>query len=246
MADPHVNWPWVRPEVVARIVDQVQAIGADMILLSGDFLPDRYMPCRHLEADAIIPLFQSLSAPLGVFAAMGNHDYLDDPGARESDGRVSAVRGVLSDVGIPCLVNASQPVAHGGGQFRLVGFDSQMGRGKREPGYHDPEAAFADLQDDEPVILLAHEPDYFAEADARPILQVSGHTHGGQFVIFGRRPMTPSRHGDRYAIGYHRDGDRHLVVSAGLGYSGLPLRFGVPPEITLIELVSADSRRAEP
>ena len=50
--------------------------------------------------------------------------------------------------------------------------------------------------------------------------------------------MTPSRFGDRYAVGHIVEGDRHMIVSAGIGYSGLPFRFGVPPEITLIEIIA--------
>ena len=87
-----------------------------------------------------------------------------------------------------------------------------------------------------PAILLAHEPDYFACADARAFLQISGHTHGGQANLAGWRPMTPSAHGGRYAWGHVREGGRHLIVSGGIGYSGLPLRFMQPPEITLVKL----------
>lgn len=240
IADPHVCHPWAHPRIIARIVDQVQDLGADLILLSGDFLPDRFMPCRHPRAERIIPLFAGLSAPLGVFAIMGNHDYVDDPRARASDGQDSAVRDELARAGIPCLSNTSVAISHGTRTFHLVGLDSQFARGRNLPGREDPEAAFAALPKDSPTILLAHEPDYFARGDDRAVVQISGHTHGGQFVVFGRRPMTPSNYGDRYAIGHHRDGDRHLIVSAGLGYSGLPLRFGVPPEITLIEMTHSD------
>lgn len=239
LADPHVCRPWVTPERISDTVAQTQALGADLIVLAGDFLPDRKMPCRHLTADAIVPLFAGLSAPLGVWSIMGNHDYADCPRALASDGADSSVAAALAAAGLPLLRNGAVALEHGGCGFWLVGLDSQRGRGRGRPGYEDPERAFADVPAGAPAILLAHEPDYFARGDDRALLQISGHTHGGQGVILGRRPMTPSAYGDRYAIGHIAELDRHLVVSAGLGYSGLPLRVRVPPELTCIELRGA-------
>lgn len=239
LADPHVCRPWVSPEVMVDIVAQVQALGADLIVLTGDFLPDARMPCRHLPPDEIVPIFAGMTAPLGVWCVMGNHDHKDDPLSVATDARESTVKRTLEGHGMQHLDNASARVDHLGHEVWLAGMDSQLSRGKGEPGNEDPHAAFADVPENAPVILLAHEPDYFGRGDTRPVLQISGHTHGGQFVIFGRRPMTPSIYGDRYAIGHIVEDGRHLVVSPGLGYSGLPLRFGVPPELTCIELRAA-------
>lgn len=239
IADPHVCEPWVSPRRISAIVAQVQTLGADLVLLAGDFLADRNMLCRHLPANQIAPLFARLSAPLGVHGILGNHDWKDCARARKSGFRDSSVIEAFEHAGRPLLRNQSLRLRHGTQDFWLVTMDSQMRR-RKVPQLHDPEAAFADVPENAPAILLAHEPDYFATGDDRAMLQISGHTHGGQFSLFGRRPMTPSAFGDRYAIGHIVEGERHLVVSAGLGYSGLPLRFGVPPEITLIELSTAD------
>ena len=100
------------------------------------------------------------------------------------------------------------------------------------------------MTDDAPILLMAHEPDLFPQvkaADRRIALTVSGHTHGGQVRLFGHSPVVPSRFGNRYAYGHiiepRPDGsDAHLVVSGGLGCSIAPVRFGVPPEIVLLEL----------
>ena len=67
-------------------------------------------------------------------------------------------------------------------------------------------------------------------------LQLSGHTHGGQVRLLGFSPMVPSRFGNRYALGHVREEGRELIVSGGLGTSILPVRLGVPPEITVVEL----------
>ena len=92
------------------------------------------------------------------------------------------------------------------------------------------------MTDDAPVILMAHEPDIFPEVPARVALTVSGHTHGGQVRLFGWSPIVPSAYGNRYAYGHVVEDDRSLVVSGGLGCSILPVRFGVPPEIVIVEL----------
>ena len=96
----------------------------------------------------------------------------------------------------------------------------------------------------EPIILMAHEPDVFPKvlaAGTHVAITVSGHTHGGQFRVFGRSPVVPSRYGNRYAYGHVREphpdgGTCDLLVSGGLGCSIAPVRFGVPPEIVLLEL----------
>jgi predicted MPP superfamily phosphohydrolase len=83
---------------------------------------------------------------------------------------------------------------------------------------------------------LAHEPDIFPKVPGRVALTLSGHTHGGQLRLFGWSPVVPSRYGNRYAYGHVHEEGRSLVVSGGIGCSILPIRFGVPPEITLVEL----------
>ena len=95
------------------------------------------------------------------------------------------------------------------------------------------------MNDGSPVILLAHEPDIFPDVPKRVSLTLSGHTHGGQIRLFGYSPVVPSRFGNRYAYGHVVEDDRHLIVSGGLGFSILPIRFGVRPEILSIELGSA-------
>lgn len=243
VSDPHVCRPWLTPQTMTEIIVQVNALDADLILLTGDFLPDRNLPCRHLKADEIVPLFDALSAPLGVIGVPGNHDYADCALSRATDFQENSVIDAFSTSKHALLRNESRRLTHDGSEFWVVGLDSQVGRGRKVKGFENPDLAFAEVPEGAPSILLAHEPDYFAEGDRRPMLQISGHTHGGQFTLFGRRPMTPSEYGDRYAIGHIREEERHLIVSAGLGYSGLPFRFGVPPELTLIEITGTSEKR---
>jgi len=93
---------------------------------------------------------------------------------------------------------------------------------------------------DAPVLLLAHDPDLFPYVPDRVALTVSGHLHGGQVAIpVVRRPMVPSRYGERYVRGHVVEDGRHLYVSAGLGTSGMPVRLLAPPEVVLLSLRAA-------
>jgi predicted MPP superfamily phosphohydrolase len=237
LSDLHVCRPWTPLGRLGRIVAAVNALGADLILLPGDFLMDRNLPGVPVPAEAIIDRLAPLSAPLGVVAVLGNHDWWDCRLSRRTDFARNSVAEALEGSAIVHLANRAMELHHGGGAFWLVGLDSQGARKHlHQPGFHDPEAAFAGVPANAPAILLAHEPDYFAEGDRRAFLQISGHTHGGQANLLGWRPMTPSAFGSRYAWGHIRDGDRHLVVSGGVGYSGLPLRLFQPPEIVLVRV----------
>lgn len=241
VADLHVCRPWTPLSRVERIVAAVNALGADLILLPGDFLMDRKLPGVQEPAAAIIDRLKPLSAPLGVAAVLGNHDWWDCRLSRKSRFARNSVAEALDGSGIHHLANRALEIPHGGGRFWLAGIDSQAARKHlRQPGFHDPDRAFAGIPSGEPAILMAHEPDYFAEGDARAFLQISGHTHGGQANLFGWRPMTPSVHRGRYAWGHVREGGRHLIVSGGIGYSGLPLRLLQPPEIVLVRVSRAD------
>jgi predicted MPP superfamily phosphohydrolase len=103
-------------------------------------------------------------------------------------------------------------------------------------GTDDLPRTLAQVSDEAPVILMAHEPDIFPKVPDRVSLTISGHTHGGQVRIFGYAPVVPSRFGNRYVYGHKIERDRHLIVSGGLGCSSLPVRLGSPPEIVMIEL----------
>ncbi|CAN5359186.1 hypothetical protein BH10PSE8_BH10PSE8_01250 [soil metagenome] len=83
------------------------------------------------------------------------------------------------------------------------------------------------------MIMTVHEHDVFIRMPQRVCLMLSGHTHGGQVqLLWG----APSRYGNRFAYGHARDEGRDLIVSAGIGPSNLPIRFGIPPEIVRVEL----------
>lgn len=236
LADLHVCRPWTPLRAIARIVAATNALRPDLILIPGDFIADRNLPALSVPAAEIVAALAPLEAPLGVAAVLGNHDWWDCRLSRRTGFARNSVAEALEASAIRLLPNTAVRLDHGAG-FWLVGMDSQRAlRRLGHPGLHDPASAFAGVPAGAPAILMAHEPDYFAAGDARALLQVSGHTHGGQVNLAGWRPLTPSAYRSRYGWGHIREGGRHLVVSGGIGYSGIPLRVFQPPEITLVSL----------
>jgi predicted MPP superfamily phosphohydrolase len=213
------------------------------VVLLGDlnashrFMTERVPPWRSAA------ILARLRPPLGVHSVLGNHDWWDDPiasrpGRRQ---RPETERALLA-AGIPVLENRAVRLRHEGRNFWLAGlgsmsaFSGMLGRWR---GIDDLPATLTALKDDAPAILLAHEPDIFPRVPARIALTLSGHTHGGQVRLPGLPLRVPSNFGDRYAYGHIVEGGRHLIVSAGLGTSAYPVRFGAPPEIVLVELGQA-------
>lgn len=235
LTDFHICEPFMTTRHVSAICAQANALGADIIVLLGDFLSGPRFSTPP-KGDWAIP-FKALSAPLGVHAILGNHDYNE-----ERRGATTAVEKALTAAGIPVYINRAVRIQHGSHGFWLAGLGDQyayLPEGSSRQvgqGADDLPATLAQVTTDEPVVLMAHEPDIFAELPDRIALTLSGHTHGGQVRLFGHAPVVPSRFGQRFLHGHIVEGAKHLIVSAGLGFSGLPIRLGAPPEIVVVEL----------
>ena len=99
---------------------------------------------------------------------------------------------------------------------------------------------WAKLPPGEPLIILTHSPDVFLSFSARVNLTLASHTHGGQVRLPGiGSPIVPSSFGQRYVRGHIVEDGRHLFVNTGIGTSFIPVRFGVPPEISILTLRAA-------
>ena len=245
VADLHAGEPNMPPARIREIVDRTNALKPDLTLLLGDYAASHRWQTRRIPVDEWAGLLKDLKAPLGVHAVLGNHDWWDDRDALERRGGPTVGRIALEKVGIPVYENDVVRITHRGRPFWLAGLGDQVAFPGPEDdrraytGVDDLPGTLAKITDNAPVILLAHEPDIFPKVPARVALTLSGHTHGGQVRLFGYSPIVPSRYGNRYAYGHVVEGDRHLLVSGGLGCSILPVRFGIPPEIVLLELGSA-------
>lgn len=245
LADIHACRPWMTPERIAGLVDQANALEPDLIVLLGDYVSGLRAVTRPVHSPDWAEALSGLSAPLGVLSILGNHDWWEDLSAQEAGSGPTIAGRALETVGIPVLHNETVRLEKDGHGVWIAGLGDQLalrpgsrwGR-KRYIGTDDLDATLAGVTDNAPVILLAHEPDIFPLVPERVSLTLCGHTHGGQVRVFGYSPVVPSRFGNRYAYGHVVEGDRNLIVSGGLGFSILPVRLGVRPEIVLIELGS--------
>jgi predicted MPP superfamily phosphohydrolase len=222
-SDLHIGSPHVPLGRLPAIVDAVNATGADLILLGGDYLVARVLGGRFVPAETVVRGLTALKAPLGVYAVLGNHD--------RRRGRAAASLAAFAGGHPQLLENRAVRIARDGAGFWLIGL------GDWKHGSPDVSGTLAQVSDEGPVIALTHNPDLFPQLPQRVALTVCGHTHIGQvrLPLIGA-PYTASRHGQRYARGLIREGGKQLFVSAGIGTSWLPLRFRAPPEIVVLRI----------
>ena len=231
LTDIHAVEPWMSAHRIGGIVDQLDAQKPDVIVLLGDYvngLRRRYYTREVPIAEWIAPL-QTLRAPLGVYAILGNHDWWCH--------QAPDIRRAFWKTGIALLENATLKVSRGRDHFWIAGLKDQLADQSR--GIRDLEATLHHITDRAPVILLAHEPDIFDHVPASVTLTLAGHTHGGQIYIpFIGRPgfLADNARYAKYAYGHFEKDGRHMIVSSGLGLSNIPIRFMVPPEIAIVTL----------
>ncbi len=225
LADVHVGSPFNGLSRLGEVVSATVEAKPDLILLAGDYVIHGVLGGRFEPPESIAEVLAGLDAPAGVHAVLGNHDWwLDGP----------RVRRALEAVSIPVLENDATLIEHGRCRFWLAGVGDWWER------QHDLVRALERVPGSAPVVLFTHNPDLFPDVPPRVTLTIAGHTHGGQVYLPGiGRPIVPSIHGQRYAIGHVVERGRHLFVSAGIGTSILPVRFLVPPEVSVLMLRSA-------
>jgi hypothetical protein len=229
VADLHAGEPDMPLPHITRIVDTANALRSDITVLLGDFIA--WYQFRGFKARPMPDALWSaelarLTAPLGVWTILGNHDWWHD---------LAGVRRALADARIPVLENDAVLLGPEGQKFWLAGLGDQLayplGHGKFR-GADDLPLTLSRLRSDDPVIMLAHEPDVFPRIPERVSLTLAGHTHGGQIRLPLIWPaFVPSKFGARFAYGHIVEHNRHMIVSGGLGTSIVPARLGVPPEI---------------
>jgi predicted MPP superfamily phosphohydrolase len=222
LTDLHVG-PTVKAPFVRAVVERVNALGADVVAITGDLVDGRV---RDLAGD-VAPLAE-LRSRHGTFFVTGNHEYYS--GAAEWIA-------LLRTLGLQVLIDEHVVLDHDGAPIVLAGVADHGASHFDATHRSDPQAAIAGApQDAGARVLLAHQPrSADAAADAGFDLQLSGHTHGGQiwpgaWFVKLQQPVV---------AGLHRLRSMWLYVSRGTGYWGPPLRLGAPSEITRLRLVSA-------
>ena len=224
LADLHVGSPFNGMSKLAEIVSLTVEAAPDLILLAGDYVIHGVLGGHFEPPESVAEVLAALEAPAGVHAVLGNHDWWFD---------APRVRRALETVSIPVLEDQATMVEHGRCRFWLAG------AGDWWEGEHDVVKALEVVPVGAPTLLFTHNPDLFPEVPPSVTLTIAGHTHGGQVYLPGvGRPVVPSAYGERFAIGHIVEDGRHLFVSSGLGTSILPVRFLVPPEVSVLTLTS--------
>jgi len=222
LADLHIGSPFNGLDRLNEVIEQTNKAAPDLVLLPGDFVIQDVVGGTFVPPEEAAKRLKNLHAPIGVFAVLGNHDWV--LGA-------DRVKAALETNGIPVLDDKSQLITHNSCQLNLVGISDFA------EGPHAVKAALALTTASAPTLVFTHNPDVFPEIPKEIALTIAGHTHGGQVFIPGLgRLVIPSKYGDRYAIGHIQELGKHLFVSSGIGTSILPVRFLVPPEITVLEV----------
>ncbi len=222
ISDVHVG-PTIKRPYVDAIVDAVNALDADMIAVTGDLVDGSVQQLSLHTA----PLAR-LAARHGTYFVTGNHEYYSGANAWVVE---------LRRLGLNVLLNEHVVLDHDGAAIVVAGVTDYSAHHFDRKHASDPARAIAGAPDNAHVkVLLAHQPrTAFAAAKAGFDLQLSGHTHGGQFVPwnFVVRLWQP------FSVGLGRLGNLWIYTSRGTGYWGPPKRFGAPSEITHVRLVPA-------
>lgn len=219
LSDLHLH-PYTEPETIARAVQVTNALQPDLILLTGDFIT-----YKGSDAEELGELLRPLQSQHGIFGCMGNHDCWYQPWL---------VRQHLTASGVEMLENAGSEITAKSEKLWLGGLDS-IWAGRPVLSKALPRSSGI------PAIMLVHEPDYadILANTSRPLLQLSGHSHGGQVrVPFMGAPVTVPW-AKKYIRGLYQVGDVTLYVNSGIGCTSHPVRFACPPEVTLLTLKAA-------
>jgi len=221
IADLHACDPWMTLDRIAAIVDRTNALNADIIVMLGDYVAGHRHVTRAIPAREWAPVLAGLKAPLGVHAILGNHDHWTD---------AKLIADLFRAEGISMLINEGTRIDARGESFWLAGVDDTM------VGLEDLPLALAGSRDDEFRLLLAHNPIILRRAARAEVdLVLSGHTHGGQVTLRPEKNLSgkPRR---RMLRGLGRRANTQIYVTRGLGTVVLPIRYGCPPEVSLLEL----------
>lgn len=226
LTDLHVGSPHINLEKLSLLVAETNKENVDLVLILGDLVATKVKGGKFIEPEPIAEKLKGLKAGK-IVAILGNHDWWYN-GER--------VRKALQDVGIIVLENNSISFSKNEKNIWLAGLADLWTR------KIDLNKALENTKDNNPILLLTHNPDIFPEIPEQVSLTLAGHTHGGQVKLpFLGRPVVPSKYGERYAIGHVKENNRNLFVGSGVGTSIIPVRFCVPPEVIILTIKKSNN-----
>lgn len=214
----------------------VNSLKPDLIFDTGDFIT-----LGHREFGMNDTILAKQKAKYGKYAVLGNHDigtYLPNPDEEEIKTTINNVAHKIKQSGYTLLNNESVTITINGADIAIAGVET---RGRHPDIIHfHPDNIFGDTSAATLRIMLSHDPNHWdkiRELYPETDITLAGHTHGMQFGLrlFGKRRSLSAQHYPRWN-GLYSDNSNHLYVNRGTGVLGLPLRVGMPPEITVITL----------
>ncbi|HVY75173.1 MAG TPA: metallophosphoesterase [Puia sp.] len=223
---------------VEKGVQMILDLKPDIILFTGDLIND-----RATEMDDYIDVFSKLTAPMGVYSTLGNHDYGDYvrwPNAEAKIQNLERLKKLEIDMGWRLLMNEHVVLERGGDQIALIGIENWSAKSSF-PKYGRMDEAYPGAEKYAFKILMSHDPSHW-DAEVRPRygdidLMLAGHTHGMRFgVEIPGFKWSPVQYVYKQWAGLYEEGKQKLYVNRGYGFIGYPGRVGILPEITLIEL----------
>jgi predicted MPP superfamily phosphohydrolase len=218
ISDLHVG-PTIKRPYVEDVLEKISRLNPDLIAVTGDLVDGSV---KYLKSE-LQPL-KDMIAPYGTFFVTGNHEYYSgvDLWLDETD-----------RLGMKNLINSNELISRSGDQIAIAGITDLKAHQIKPAHRSDPGLALRSVPDNITKIVLAHQPNSIHSVhEIGADLQLSGHTHGGQFWPFTylTKLVNP------YIAGFYDHYGTQIYVNRGTGYWGPPLRIGVPAEITLIRL----------
>lgn len=225
-------------KAVERGVEMILAEKPDLILFTGDLVNN-----LASEMDDYIDVFRRLSAPMGVFSVLGNHDYgeyVNWDSAQQKQENLEKLKQVHAQMGWRLLMNEHVVLEKNGQEIALIGIENWSAKA-RFPKYGDLAKAYAGAEKYPFKILMSHDPSHWkaeiCDKYRNINLTLSGHTHGMQFgVEIPGFKWSPVKYFYPEWAGLYENGQQKLYVNRGFGFIGYPGRVGILPEVTVFTL----------
>lgn len=228
LTDIHLG-QWINSEYLKNLVDYINTLNFDLVTLTGDYVS--YVIDGYDES--LKNSLKKLKAPDGKFGVLGNHDHWMGS---------EIIRDIFKESDIVDLSNDVYTIKKGDEYLNLAGVDSCT------VCADNLDEVLKKLPENNPSILLVHEPDFALQSSQtnKFDLQISGHSHGGQFII-PKFKTTPFRgpNSTKYPVGLYKVGNMIQYTSKGLGTNSFRIRINCKPEITIITLKTKKKRKIE-
>jgi len=236
ISDLHGGSSFITEAKIRLVVEKANEQNADLIVFLGDYVSQQRFDRSKLKmpVETIADNLRGLKARYGVFGILGNHD------AWFSDAIITRE---LGRAGIRILENEAVRIEANGAPLRVIGLPDALKAPDWMKYTIDAQAALAKIPNEGKIVALTHSPDTFPltinNLSISPdyAMMLCGHTHGGQVRLpFLGTPVVPSGYGQKYVRGEIIESGVHLFITTGIGTSIFPVRFGVPPEISVLTI----------